>query len=73
MATQTRVYIAKIKAGDKIVRRLVRASHPSHVTAHVARDMIDVAIPSQDELIEAVNEQIAVETIKPEQAPLITE
>jgi len=66
MAATTRVYLAEV--GDK--KRLVRATHPSPVSAHIARDMVKVRVATQDDLLACVKAGIEVETIKGEQQEL---
>jgi hypothetical protein len=40
---------------------LVRASHRSQALSHVAKTLINVKVANQDELVEALGRQIAVE------------
>lgn len=65
-ATQTRIYRATIGEND----RLVRASHPSHVATHIARDLIRVRVASQSDLVECIGDGIPIEDIGPEQQEL---
>lgn len=71
---QTRIYIVapKVAEGEKVVRRLVRATHPSHALRHVAADQLHVTVASQDDLVELLGRGVAVETIKAEQHELPT-
>jgi len=57
----TRIYLAKIKAGDQTTRRLVRGSHPSPVVQHVSKGMIHVSVATQDELVECLSKGVKVE------------
>ena len=66
MATQTRIYRVTIGEND----RLVRAAHPSHALMHVARDIAAVAVASQQDLIECLEDGIKVENVRAEQAEL---
>ena len=68
MATATRIYVAEV-AGKQ---RLVRATHPSHVSQHVARDLIKVRVASHDDLEALLPKGTPVETIKAEQQELPT-
>jgi hypothetical protein len=54
---QQRIYI--VGHGQTI--RLVRASHRSQALSHVAKSLINVKVANQDELVEALGRQIAVE------------
>jgi hypothetical protein len=54
---QQRIYI--VGHGQTI--RLIRASHRSQALGHVARSIINVKVASQDELVDALSRQIAVE------------
>ncbi|WP_129448152.1 hypothetical protein [Methylibium sp. Pch-M] len=71
---QARVYIVstKFSEGQPVVRRLVRASHPSHALRHVAADQLQVTVASQDDLIDLLGRGVAVETVRHEQAELPT-
>lgn len=66
MAAQTRIY--RIAVGEKV--RLVRAAHPSHAVQHVARELIDCRVASQDDLLDAFGKGIQPEAIRHEQAEL---
>lgn len=66
MAAPTRIY--RVRAGDTV--RLVRATHPSHAAQHVARDLIEVRVATQDDLVDAFGKGIQPETIRHEQAEL---
>lgn len=54
---QQRIYI--VDHGQTI--RLVRASHRSQALGHVAKTLINVKVANQDELVEALGRQIAIE------------
>jgi hypothetical protein len=54
---QQRIYI--VGHGQTI--RLVRASHRSQALGHVAKTLINVKVANQDELVEALGRQIAIE------------
>lgn len=70
----TRIYIVTPKAaeGQTVVRRLVRASHPSHALRHVAADQLQVTVASQDDLVDLLGRGVPVETVKHEQHELPT-
>jgi hypothetical protein len=53
----TRIYAGTI--GDKT--RLVRASHPSQVISHIAKDTIKVEVASQEQLVALVASGVQVE------------
>lgn len=64
---QQRIYI--VGHGQTI--RLVRASHRSQALSHVAKSLINVKVANQDELVEAIGRQIAVENAsEPDQGEL---
>ena len=65
-AAQSRIY--RVAVGDIV--RLVRATHPSHAVQHVARELIDCRVASQDDLVAAFAAGVAPEIIKHEQAEL---
>lgn len=69
MATQTRSYLAEVNGA----RRLVRASHPATVSAHIAKDIVSVRVATTDDVAELVAAGCAVESIKHEQQQLQTE
>jgi hypothetical protein len=54
---QQRIYL--VGHGQTI--RLVRAAHRSQALSHVAKSLINVKVATQEELIEALGRQIAVE------------
>ena len=54
---QQRIYIV----GHGQTVRLVRAGHRSQALSHVAKSIINVKVASQDELVDAIGRQIAVE------------
>lgn len=60
---QQRIYI--VGHGQTI--RLVRASHRSQALGHVAKSLINVKVANQDELVEALGRQIAVENASDEE------
>lgn len=69
----TRIYIVSpkvVEEGEPVERRLVRASHPSHALRHVAADQLQVAVASQDDLVELTASGVVVETIAGEQRQL---
>lgn len=47
MTTQTRIYAVTINA----TTRLVRAAHPAQALMHVARDIAQVKVAGQDDLL----------------------
>lgn len=47
--------------------RLIRASHPSHVIAHVAEQLDKPRIASQEDLEALLTKGVAVEVVKPVQ------
>jgi len=64
----TRIYI--VGHGQEI--RLVRASHRSQALSHVAKSLINVKVATQNELIEALQKGISIETaVAPEQLSLV--
>lgn len=62
MAVKTRVYRYK--------DRLIEASHPSHVIAHIAAELDKPRVASQDDLIELLGKGVKVEPVKPVQGVL---
>lgn len=50
--------------------RLIRASHPNHVIAHVAQELDKPKVASQDDLETLLGKGVAVESVKPMQADL---
>jgi hypothetical protein len=69
MATAARIYTVADKQGRK---RLVEATHPSHVMRHVAADTFTVNVASQRELVDLLGKGVPVESIKAEQIELPT-
>jgi hypothetical protein len=65
MAAQSRIYFAAV--GDK--ERLVRATHPSHVSQHVARELVTVRVATQADLEKLIG-KTPVEELKAEQQEL---
>jgi hypothetical protein len=57
MSKQQRIYI--VGHGQTI--RLVRAAHRSQALNHVAKSIINVKVANQDELVDALSRQIAIE------------
>ena len=67
MATQ-RIYIVGTPSGET---RLVRASIKQQALSHVANSTFTVRVASQDDLVQAVTNGVAVENYKaPEQLDL---
>ena len=62
MATTTRIY--------RWQDRLIRASHPSHVIAHVAQELDKPKVASQDDLEALLGQGVAVEVVKPMQTEI---
>jgi hypothetical protein len=60
---QQRIYI--VGHGQSV--RLVRAAHRSQALGHVARSIINVKVASQDELVQALTQGIAVEAASVDQ------
>ena len=68
MTAKTRVYIVKSEYGN----RLVRAQNKAAALRHAARTSLTVALATQDDIIDAISRQIAVEdAIDDEQADLV--
>jgi hypothetical protein len=65
---QQRIYIV----GHGQIIRLVRAAHRSQALIHVAKSLINVKVASQDELVEALGRQIAVENASDEEQGELT-
>lgn len=63
MATKTRVY--------RWQNRLIEASHPSHVIAHIAAEMDAPRVATQADLIELLP-KVAIEKVRPVQAEIPT-
>lgn len=57
MSTPKRIYIVK----DNDARRLIRAANVAQARNHVARDTLQVAVASQDELVSLVSGGARVE------------
>lgn len=69
----TRIYVVApkvVEAGQPIVRRLVRCTHPSNALRHVAADQFVVAVASHDDLEALLPAGVKVEKIKAEQQVL---
>lgn len=67
MASQ-RIYIVYLPTGES---RLVRATVRSQALSHVAATMLKIGVASQDELVNALESGIKVESAKsPDQAEL---
>ena len=67
MASQ-RIYIVYLPTGES---RLVRATVRSQALSHVAATMLKISVASQDELVNALESGIKVESAKnPDQAEL---
>lgn len=62
--TKTRIY----RHGD----RLIRASHPSHVLAHIAAELGQPKVATQDDLEALLASGVKVEIVKPVQEELQT-
>ena len=58
MATGTRIYLVTINGK---VDRLVRASHPSQALGHVAKGLFEVAVATQDQIVDCVTAGVGVE------------
>ena len=66
MAQVTRIYLVKTPDGKT---RLIRAGVSSQAMNHVAKELIEVKVASQDELVDALLNGIAVEhAVLPTQA-----
>lgn len=65
MATKTRVY--------RWQDRLIRATHPAHVLAHVAQEMSQPHVATQDDLLELIAKGVQVESLRAEQSELPTD
>lgn len=61
----TRIYVVSSRQHDPAtgpaVRRLVRSTHPTHVLRHVAEDLFDVQVASQDDLVQLIGNGATVE------------
>ena len=62
--TKTRLY----RWGD----RLIRASHPAHVIAHVAQELDKPRVATQEDLEELFGKGVKPEAVRPVQADLPT-
>lgn len=67
MATKTRIYSVRNPAGQIV--NLVRAASPSQVGAHMARRTFRVAVASQNDLVAAMGDSVAVEEAGEELEP----
>lgn len=68
MATAQRIYIVKTPGG---ATRLVRATVRSQALSHVAASILEVRVPTQEELFEAAASGVKVEEFKnPDQKDL---
>ncbi len=68
MSVKQRIYLVKTPDGNT---RLVRATVRSQALSHVAATLMDVRVPSQDELFEAAASGVKVEEFKnPDQKEL---
>lgn len=68
MASAQRIYIVKTPEGKT---RLVRATVRSQALSHVAASLLEVRVPSQEELFEAAANGIKIEDFKnPDQKEL---
>lgn len=65
MATKTRVYRWR--------DRLIEATHPSHVIAHIAAEMDAPRVATQADLLELLPKGTQVETVRPVQAEIPTQ
>lgn len=62
MATAThRLYIIRSKADKSVAPRLVKAPNAAQALRHVAVDTLSVSVPTQDELIAAVQAGVVPE------------
>jgi hypothetical protein len=59
MATATRIYLVTTTDG---AARLVKAAVPTQAITHVAKQVYSARIASQDDLVEALNSGVKVET-----------
>lgn len=64
MATPTRIYHVNVEG----IAYLVRAAHPSAALMHVARNIANVRVASQDDLVNCLADGIKVESAKEEAA-----
>lgn len=62
--TKTRIYTVRNPAGSIV--NLVRGASPAQVGAHMARRTFRVAVASQDDLVTAMGDSIAVEDARDE-------
>ena len=66
---KNRIYLV----GHGSTIRLVRAAHRAQALAHVARSTINVAVASQDEIVEAMTRGIKVEAATDTETPELFE
>lgn len=66
MAVKTRIYAVRRNPEGSIVN-LVRASSPAQVGAHMARRSFRVAVATQDDLVTAMGDSLAVEDAREEE------
>jgi len=66
---KNRIYLV----GHGSTIRLVRAAHRAQALAHVARSTINVAVASQDEIVEAMTRGIKVEAAADAETPELFE
>lgn len=59
MTAKTRVYIVKSEYGN----RLVRAQNKAAALRHAARTSLTVALATQEDIIDCISRQIAVEDV----------
>lgn len=62
MATLTRIYLVTIGSTD----RLVRAASPAAALMHVARDLAEVRVATQDDIVDCITDGVTVETLTTE-------
>lgn len=66
--SNTRIYAVKPKGAD-IPPRLIRASTQAQAMRHGARDTLQCAVASQDDIVRAINAGAKVETSSDEPEP----
>lgn len=59
--TTTRLYIIRSKSDKAAAPRLVKAPNSAQALRHVAADTLSVSVPTQDELIAAVQAGVVPE------------
>jgi hypothetical protein len=67
--SSTRIYAVKPK-GSEGPPRLIRASTQAQAMRHVARDTLQCAVASQDDIVTAINAGAKVETSSDEPEPV---